>query len=443
MTTDDGFDLLLTDWLRAEASEQEPPGFHSGVVALAGHARQRPRWMRAVGISVPVQRSGAQVSGRRMAVLLVVLALLVGLLAAVLGGAPRVAPLARNGSIVFAGGASGPGPVHLVSADGASDVVIGEGRCPTFSADGSVLARWTGTSSRPSSVQAGTVTLTAPDGGTPRTLTGVMENPYDHSLALSPDGTQLAWLRPTGTTWDSTRELWVSPVSGGTGRSIGPATLPSGVLYHPSWSPDGRWVAVLLHDTYRTAIYVVDVQGGDGHVVTTRPGPAGVNDMAWSPDGRSIAFVGVPDEAMPPPPITSGSQAPAMDLFVVGVDGHGERNLTRSPEDESTPRWAPDGRRLAFLKDYATLEILDTESDGDPVPVDATGTDGFTWSPDGTQILAYSAASTTASTTIRSIPLNDRTSWSVHNPGSLTCDPSWQAVSDHPSGGSGSGAISP
>ena len=131
-----------------------------------------------------------------------------------------------------------------------------------------------------------------------------------------------------------------------------------------------------------------------------------------------------------------------MDLFVVGVDGSSERNVTHSPEDESAPHWSPDGRRLAYKKDYATLGIVDTGTWQSSGPVDATPVDGFTWSPDGTTIVSYSMVATDlgnspdgstgqdVKTTIRSIPLDDSAPWSVTVPGHLSCDPSWQGVFD-------------
>ena len=371
------------------------------------------------------------------------------LLAAIVGGAPKVAPLAHDGSIAYSVNSDAMGSLsetHLVTPDGKLDRVLGEGRCPVFSADGSVLARWIGPRPRGGTIP-GTLMLTSLDGNAPRTLTGVEESSFDDELTLSPDGSQLAWLRPTGDAEDSPRELWVSPVSGGPGRRIGAVASTPDLLLHPSWSPDGRSIVISVHArslyaSYRTAIYLIDVERGDGRVLTTRPGPGGNFEVAWSPDGRSIAFVGVPDEALPPPPLTETTQAPPMDIFVVAADGSGERNVTNSPQDEYAPHWSPDGRRLAYINDYRTLQIVDADTWQPSGPVDATAMDGFTWSPDGSAILWYSIVVTELApssdgssqqdvkTTLRSIPLDDSAPWSVVVPGSLNCDPSWQGVFD-------------
>ena len=289
--------------------------------------------------------------------------------------------------------------------------------------------------------------MTSPDGSDPRTLTGVQENPYDNEVALSPDGTRLAWLSPTGTSWDSTRELWVSLLSGDPGRRIGPAAYPTGLMWHPSWSPDGRSVAVSLHGDYRTAIYVIDVESGEGRVVgAPRSRERHGRDVVAGQSEHRLP--GRPGRGPAPSGDPETTQAPAMDLFVVAVDGSGERNVTHSPEEEFAPHWSPDGRRLAYLTDFATLGIVDTVTWQPSGQAIAAAMDGFTWSPDGTRIVSYSVAAIDLpqgpdgssrqdiKTTIRSIPLDDSTPRLVTVPGHSSCDPSWQALSgDGPASG--------
>jgi dipeptidyl aminopeptidase/acylaminoacyl peptidase len=60
------------------------------------------------------------------------------------------------------------------------------------------------------------------------------------------------------------------------------------------------------------------------------------SDVAWSPDGRSIAF------------ITTDAKGQTQ-LAVQDVAGGAARVLTRAKGPLSTPRWSPDGTRLAFL----------------------------------------------------------------------------------------------
>src|SRR5437764_11006760 len=55
---------------------------------------------------------------------------------------------------------------------------------------------------------------------------------------------------------------------------------------------------------------------------------------ALSPDGRTVAYVSE----------RSGNR----DIWVIGVDGKGQRQLTDSPAADSWPTWSPDGGTLAF-----------------------------------------------------------------------------------------------
>ena len=488
MTPDDGFDRLLSSWFRTEASEQQPAGFHAAAMTLAGRARQRPRWMVAVSPGRPLMGADVRMSRRRTAVLLAGLALLLAALAAVVGGSPKVSPqvlpLSRNGSIAYgvehAGAENQPaGPVHLIDADGTNDRVIGDGRCPTFSPDGTQLVRWTGPHPQEPSGQ-GTLMITAADGGAQRIITKVAEGP----IALSPDGTQVAWLRPTselsfdapdGSSYGfEVYELWVSPLSGAPGSRLVATTLSPG---QPFWSPDGRSIAfasmtpaTFTSDqvtqftsdqgtyvgTYRSAIYVMDATGGEPRVLTTRPGWD--DSMAWSPDGKSVAYAGVPDVALAASSLAPGpsstdtySAAPAgldgpMDLFVIAADGSTETDITPASEGAATRiwvrdlRWAPDGARLAWLEYQRTLAVQVVQPGTAGTVVRSPGVDGYTWSPDGRQIAAYSTVYTflgtdpqgrelqEVQTTIRTIPQPDGTPWSFTFHGSPSCAPSWQAL---------------
>ena len=118
--------------------------------------------------------------------------------------------------------------------------------------------------------------------------------------------------------------------------------------------------------------------------------PAG--DPAPSPDGITIAFRGQRLDRLEAHPLGR--------ICLVSGDGSRLRQVTDGPNDDSEPRWSPDGRQLSFRSDRASkgqhqLFVLETD-----VPAEARqlgtlpGTvEWHRWSADGTCILAGLAGS--------------------------------------------------
>jgi dipeptidyl aminopeptidase/acylaminoacyl peptidase len=111
-------------------------------------------------------------------------------------------------------------------------------------------------------------------------------------------------------------------------------------------SPDGRHVVYGSVATgtrggaevEASSLFLASARDGS-HVVrlTACPGTAcDEHSVAWSPDGKRIAFV-----------TTDAEQQPQ--LAVAAASGGGVRIITRAHGPLDTPRWSPDGTRLAFL----------------------------------------------------------------------------------------------
>ena len=100
-----------------------------------------------------------------------------------------------------------------------------------------------------------------------------------------------------------------------------------------------------------------------------------VGDPQLSPDGRTVAF-------------TSGSvdkQANRVitQIYTINIDGSNLKQITTGDKSHSSPRWSPDGKRLAFVTGG---QIWTMEPDGDDreqITKVSTGAGGPVWSPDG------------------------------------------------------------
>jgi len=108
-------------------------------------------------------------------------------------------------------------------------------------------------------------------------------------------------------------------------------------------TPDGRrlaWVEDLPPGNDASAIYVRDLPSGDARRVTaaSNRGDCRERGLAWSPDGRSLAFLSD----------AGGKGQPQ--LSVLDLDGSGPaRRVTRVTGQLAHPLWSPDGRQIAVL----------------------------------------------------------------------------------------------
>jgi DNA-binding winged helix-turn-helix (wHTH) protein/WD40 repeat protein len=97
--------------------------------------------------------------------------------------------------------------------------------------------------------------------------------------------------------------------------------------------------------------------------------------VTYSPDGRSIAYIGYPDTQ----------------VWRANADGTAQRQLTTGPFENSTTAWSPDGRRIAFRSRRAGQRLrifLMPAEGGDPQPITPEDREQGTptWSPDGARI---------------------------------------------------------
>jgi dipeptidyl aminopeptidase/acylaminoacyl peptidase len=161
------------------------------------------------------------------------------------------------------------------------------------------------------------------------------------------------------------------------GRLAGePRALTAGAVRDtsPRVAPDGRRVAFLRsfpdEPDRRTAVMVLALDGGEPWVLWAPE--HGVSEIAWSPNGRRMAFVGLAKEsrfivgretkgrAVTARRITRTDwrwnevgHRDRWDQVWVGPvrDGAKPHQLTHGETDAKSIAWAPDGRAIAFVAD--------------------------------------------------------------------------------------------
>ena len=138
-----------------------------------------------------------------------------------------------------------------------------------------------------------------------------------------------------------------------------------------SLSPDARKIALVAHGE----VFASSARdGGEAVRITNTPGPE--SQVTWAPDSAKLAYL---------------SQRDAVThIFEYDFAKHAETQLTTSAASDQGPRFSPDGKSIAFIRDHKELRIVDVESKQDRLL--ASGfVNGLVWSPDGKWI-AYAAA---------------------------------------------------
>jgi len=99
-------------------------------------------------------------------------------------------------------------------------------------------------------------------------------------------------------------------------------------------SPDGNWLVIsneLTEDWLTSSVYLLPIGGGTPKQITTR---APSFWHGWSPDGKTLAFVGRRDGEF--------------DIYTIAVSGGDERRITTCQGLDDGPDYSPDGAFIYY-----------------------------------------------------------------------------------------------
>jgi TolB protein len=147
----------------------------------------------------------------------------------------------------------------------------------------------------------------------------------DHGI--SPDGTQL--VVSDNSQEEHQSRVYVVPIGGGTPRRI---TQKSPSYWH-GWSPDGKTLAFVGERNGDFDIYAIPSAGGEEKQLTTAKG---LDDgPEYSPDGKYIYF--------------NSERTGHMQIWRMRADGSEQEQITFGEENDWFPHLSPDGQLMVFV----------------------------------------------------------------------------------------------
>jgi len=190
------------------------------------------------------------------------------------------------------------------------------------------------------------------------------QTPNAPAAASSPGGIKIAFSVYTGDSPEG-KSIWVMSADGSDARQLIPTASS------PAFSPDGK---LLAYYHYTDGIYVANADGSNAHKIL---GETNAKYLAWSHDGKWIAFASKPN----------ANQPGNINIDAVFLDGSRRRTIVIGG---SMPSWSPNDQQIAFAdcrgSDCGILKAGSLGGDGGTLIVKELGTNPA-WSPDGSKIV--------------------------------------------------------
>jgi dipeptidyl aminopeptidase/acylaminoacyl peptidase len=188
----------------------------------------------------------------------------------------------------------------------------------------------------------------------PRHISAGVSEANEDTVAWSADSKQLAFFSDAS----GQNQLYVAEVDGGKGRKL---TNLTGYMAQPTWSPDGKSIALLFIENaprsagplmpmsaetgvidtkaYEQRLAVVDVASGKVRQIS--PADMYVYEYDWSPDSKSVVLTAAHG--------AGDANWYVARLYTLGVEDEKMTELYKPLLQIAVPRWSPDGKNVAFI----------------------------------------------------------------------------------------------
>jgi TolB protein len=163
------------------------------------------------------------------------------------------------------------------------------------------------------------------------------------------------------------------------GHNAQPVTQDNSIVAAPCMVPGRLAMYYVSYKLDNADIFYHNLSTGERNAFA-RYGGSNISP-AVSPDGSKVAMI--------------LSKDGWIDLYVCNSDGTGLKRLTKSPQDESSPCWSPDGRWICYAskdRERRALSKISPEG-GEPQRIPTAGVLSPTepdWSPDG-KLIAFTS----------------------------------------------------
>jgi Tol biopolymer transport system component/DNA-binding winged helix-turn-helix (wHTH) protein len=157
-------------------------------------------------------------------------------------------------------------------------------------------------------------------------------------LTFSPDANYIDFVRSEKPNFTDTH-LYRIPALGGTPH----LAMQGGIDFGSSYSPDGRQFAFLrVNSDFKIDILIANADGTDQRVLASRPYRDEFIGVAWSPNGKTVAFT-----------TSEATKKLRSSLWAISVADGSVREIYSTPDPIGRPRWLPDGSGLLAPIGYA------------------------------------------------------------------------------------------